>query len=430
MKILTSHTLVMLAVLLAVLPGHSVAQEQTEKVVTSPISTPAQPGAITSRQQLDDQVRRFADRYHARMSIAVDRMREYPLTPDQFQLAQYWRTMSRVTSVEIAIGSNAVTNLLDMMVLTSLGRMVIEEHWVPEQFGEEIGQPLLDASRALEKDIWDLANVVLTSEQQTDMLTMIRNYRSEHPGQVNPWWIRMDQFSSQRAARLSAIKRSGGLLKEVRRARETAEEFQDYAERALFYTQRAPGIVSGRMESSVLQLLGGPQVTQMLEDSERFIDAIEQLVRVFEDLSEERLAVIDQFMEGLSRQREALFSDFTTASPESQLILSDLRAIVESSERIAATLDTGNEPAEPVDISEYRALTSEVTQATIELTKLVDAVSGVTKSPEDIVAVVDHIAAGQERVLNRLLLITLISIAFFLICLFAYRFAMAKNRYP
>ena len=365
------------------------------------------------------------------MSIAVDRMREFPLSREQYQLAQYWRTMSRVTSVDLAIGSNAVTNLLDMMVLTSLGRMVIEQYWVPERFGNEYGQPLLDASRALEKDVWNLADAVLTSEQQSEMLTMIRNYRDEYPDQINPWWIRMDQFSSQRAARLNAIKRSGGMLKEVRMARETAEEFQDYAERALFYMQRAPGIVSGRMESSVLQLLGGPQVEQMLEDSDRFIDAVEQLVQLFEDLSEERLAVIDQIMEGLDQQREALFSDFTTASPEAQLMLSDLRAIVESSERITTTLNAGNEPSEPsepVDIAEYRALTSEVTQATIELTKLVDAVSGITESSEDIVAVVDHLTAGQERVLNRLLLIMLISIAFFFVCLFAYRFAMAKRR--
>ena len=428
MKILTSHTLVVLAALLAVSPGFSAAQERTENVVIAPMNTSGQPGAITSRDQLDEQVRRFADRYHSRMSIAVDRMREYPLSPDQYQLAQYWRTMSRVTSVDLAIGSNAVTNLLDMMVLTSLGRMVIEQYWVPDQFGKEYGQPLLDASRALEKDVWDLADAVLTSEQQSEMLIMISNYRNEYPDQVNPWWIRMDQFSSQRAARLRAIKQSGGLLKEVRKARETAEEFQEYAERSLFYMQRAPGIVSGRMENTALQILGGPQVTQILEDNDRFIDTVQQLVRVFEDLSEERLAVIDQFMEGLSQQRESLFSDFTTASPEAQLMLSDLRAIVESTERIAATLSTGNEPSEPVDIAEYRALTSEVTQATIELTKLVDAVSGVTDSPDDIVAIIDHIAAGQERVLNRLLIILLISIAFFFVSLFAYRYAMAKGK--
>ena len=330
-----------MAALLAVSPNYSAAQQRTENVVVAPVGETRQPGVITTRQQLDDQVRRFADRYHARMSIAVDRMRKQPLEPEQFQSAAYWRMMARVSSIDIAIGPNAVTNLLDMMVLATLGRTVLEQYWVPERFGEEFGRPLVEASRAMEEDIWDIADAVLTPELQEEMRIMIRNYYDQNPDQIHPWWVRMDRFSGQRAARLNAIKRSGGLLKEVRKARETAEELQEYAERALFYTQRAPGIISGRMENSMLQILGGPQVTQILEDSNRFIDSVEQLVQAFEDLSAKRLAAVDQLIEGLSEQREGLFSDFNTASPEAQLMLSDLRAIVESTERITSTLNTG-----------------------------------------------------------------------------------------
>ena len=416
-------TVLVVMTLLAVLPNFAAAQQRTERVVIAPVDTAGQSGVITSRQQLNDQVKRFADRYHARMSIAVDRMYEHPLTPAQFQSAQYWRTMSRVTSIEIAIGPNAVTNLFDMMVLTSLGRMVIEEHWVPERFGEEYGQPLLDASRALEEDIWNVADAVLTLELQEEMRTMIRNYRIQNPDQVNPWWIRMDQFSGQRAARLNAIRRSGGLLREVRRAREAAEEFQEFAERALFYVQRAPENVAGKIEGSVLRLLGGPQVAQMLEDSNRFVGSIEQLVQAFEDLSEKRVAVIDQLLEGLDQQRESLFSDFNTASPEARLMLSDLRVIVESAERINTELSAN----EPIEIAEYRALTADVAQVTTELATLVEAVNDVTNNPDDLVTIIDHFAAGQERVLNRALLVLLISIAFFFICLIGYRFVNRRR---
>ena len=115
-------------------------------------------------------------------------------------------------------------------------------------------------------------------------------------------------------------------------------------------------------------------------------------------------------------------------------MLGDLRAIVESAERITATLsagnagNAGNEPSEPVDIAEYRALTADVTQATIELTKLVDAISGVADSPDDIVAIVDHLLAGQERILNHLLIVILISIAFFFACLLGYRYVTSKHK--
>jgi hypothetical protein len=55
------------------------------------------------------------------MSNAVERMRRFPLDPAQYEWAQNWEMMSSKTAVDIAIGSNAVTNLLDMMVLTTLG---------------------------------------------------------------------------------------------------------------------------------------------------------------------------------------------------------------------------------------------------------------------------------------------------------------------
>ena len=423
---LTLTTIVMAMMLLAVLPDYSVAQQRTERVVVAPVTAAGQPGVITTRQQLDEQVRRFADRYIKRMSVAVDRMRKYPLTAAQFESVQNWETMSSTTVVDIAIGSNAVTNLLDMMVLTTYSRMVIEDYWVPERFGDETGRPLLVASLALERDIWNLADAVLTPELQSEMQTMIRNYRTEHADQVNPWWIRMDQFSGQRAARLNVVRRSGGLLREVRRARETAEEFQEFAERALFYLQRAPGIVFNTMETSTLQMLGGPQVTQLLEDYSHFVETVDQLVKLIEALPRERSAIVDQLMEGLDQQRKAFFNDFPSASPEARLMLDDLRAIVETTERITATLNSGNDPSEPMDIAEYRALTADVTQAAIELKKLVDAVSGVTESPVDIVTTIDHFAAGQERVLNRLLIILLICITFFFVCLAGYRLVTVK----
>ena len=182
------------------------------------------------------------------------------------------------------------------------------------------------------------------------------------------------------------------------------------------------------METSALQLLGGPQVLQLLEDYSRFVETVGQLANLIETLPSERSAIVDQLMEGLDQQREAFFNDFPSASPDVRLMLDDLRVIVESAERITASLNSGDEPSEPVDIAEYRALTADVTQAAIELTKLVDAVGVVTEKPIDLVTAVDHVVAGQERILNRLLVILLISIAFFFVCLSGYRFVAVKVR--
>lgn len=128
-------TILVVMTLLAALPDNSAAQQRTERIVIAPVSAASQPGAITTRRQLDEQVRRYADRYISQMSNAVERMRRFPLNPAQYEWAQNWEMMSGKSAVDIAIGSNAVTNLLDMMVLTTLGRLVIEKYWGQERFG-------------------------------------------------------------------------------------------------------------------------------------------------------------------------------------------------------------------------------------------------------------------------------------------------------
>lgn len=164
------------------------------------------------------------------------------------------------------------------------GKMVIRDYWKPEVFGEERGDILLQASTLVEADIWAIANDVLTTQQQRDLADLITEWHAENPEQIYPWMIRMSEFSGQRAASLNAVKQSGGMLKAVHQVRETAEEFQAFGERVLFYLQRAPGMTSNAMETSVLQLLGGRHVAEVMEDAGRFVSAVERLVDVVEAL--------------------------------------------------------------------------------------------------------------------------------------------------
>ena len=56
-----------------------------------------------------------------------------------------WKTVSYAAIVNVAIGQNAVTNLLDMMTLTRLSRLVVESYWIPEVLGEDLGAHFLQA---------------------------------------------------------------------------------------------------------------------------------------------------------------------------------------------------------------------------------------------------------------------------------------------
>jgi len=425
---LPGRTLVLTMTILFTVVGAAAcasAAPQTEEVVVAPIDGDSSGEAMT-RAELEDHVRRFADRYYTRMALAVATIRRTATSDEEVEKLQGWSTIAQATAVDIAVGPNPVTNLMDMMVLTSLEKMVIRDYWMPEVFGEERGGIMLQASTLVEEDIWTIANDVLTAEQQQDLAELVIEWHAENPDQIYPWMIRMSEFSGQRAASLNAVKQSGGMLKAVHQARETAEELQAFGERVLFYLQRAPGMTSNAMETSVLQLLGGRHVADIMEDTDRFVNAVERLVDVVEKLPGGRLTAVDQFVEGIREERRKLFEELSTAQPEMQAMLVELRMTLEVVDQIMARFDLDEQSSEPVNIAEYQALTGEVANAMTELRLTLGALGGVLDSSPALIAVVDQLVERESKMVNQLMLYAMLLILFFFVVLFAYRYASGK----
>ena len=82
----------------------------------------------------------------------------------------------------IAAAPNPEVGLLDMVVLTTLGRMIYEAHW-GKQYGDLV-QPAIVALRILETDIWRIATKALTAAEQTELRGLIKTWRRTHPQQV------------------------------------------------------------------------------------------------------------------------------------------------------------------------------------------------------------------------------------------------------
>jgi len=225
------------AIVVGAIPACATTEEgKTTQVVVASLGdgdTSSESGM--TREELEAHVRRFADRYITRIAIAANAVIEETTTAKQMYFMQDWKTVSYAAIVDVAIGPDAVTNLLDMMVLTKLSRLVVEDYWVPERMipaiGQEASAKFLQTFHDLEDDIWTIADDVLTQTQQDELEALVVEWRAENPDQHYPWYVRLSNFSGQRAASLNAVKQSGGLLKEVARAREAAEEMQAFGER-------------------------------------------------------------------------------------------------------------------------------------------------------------------------------------------------------
>jgi len=402
-------------------------QPTTEQVLIAPLSSDGRPQESTmTREELEDHVRRFADRYFTRVTLTVNEFGKATDSDELRALMHNWKTVSQASIVDIAIGQNAVTNLLDMMVITRLSRLVVESYWIPEEFGEELGAPFRQTYLDLEQDIWTVADDVLTPTQQDELRQLIDDWYAENPDQIYPWYVRLSDFSGQRAASLAAVEQTGGLLSEVARAREAAEEIQAFGERVLFYLQRAPMITTNEFESSVASSLQQPQIEAMVANTDRFISSVEKFVALIDELPDEQLAAIDQAMDRVGQERQALMQDFSQAEPGIRAVLTDVRPVVESIEHIVQLAKTPKPGAKPFDITQYTELVREAEGTARELSLLLEALREVAADEQGLKALVGELVAAEQVIARQTFWYLLALIAAFFVMLLIYRVVASR----
>jgi len=399
---------------------------QTANVVIAPLGSgdSASTSGIT-REELEDHVRRFADRYITRVALATNSVSNN--TDDQAlkEFMQRWKSVAYASVVDIAIGPNAVTNLLDMMTLTMLSRIMVENHWVPNALGSELGEDFLQTYVDLEEDIWTVADDVLTASQQDELKGLVIDWHTRNPKQIYPWYVRLSDFSGQRAASLAAVQQTGGMLKEVARAREAAEEIQAFGERVLFYLQRAPMITSAEFQASANDVLGGPHVSRAINDMDRFVAAVERLVNSVEDLPGSRLAAVDQIMDRIGEERAALVRDLASSEADFASLLAELQPALDSLERLTAS-DEQDPDSKPFDINEYTALIGESATTAIELRRLAETVDSLMQNSAELSNLVEAMVEAEHAMVDRAFMQAIALIFIFFLALLGYRFLAGR----
>lgn len=401
---------------------------QSTQVVVAPLGSSA--NATTSgmtREELEDHVRRFADRYITRVAVAANRVKnESDDDPKIMNFMQRWKAVSYTSVVDIAIGQNAVTNLMDMMTLTRLSRLMVESYWAPEYLGPELGEGLLQAYVDLEEDIWTVADDVLTAQQQQELKDLIDDWHARNPEQIYPWYVKMSDFSGQRAASLAAVQQSGGMLQEVARAREAAEEIQAFGERVLFYLQRAPMITSAEFGSGASEVLGGPEISGAMDDMDRFVTAVERLVDVVEQLPGGELEAVNQFMNRVGEERRALIQDIGSSDTDISNLIVELLPVLESLERTVVAAKIKNPDSKPFVISEYTDLVSESATTALELRLLVEKIDSLMRNSEELPPLVALIVDAENQMVDRAFLQAIALILVFFAALLGYRLLARK----
>ncbi|MHC4128968.1 MAG: hypothetical protein ACYTE6_10760 [Planctomycetota bacterium] len=442
---------VSLACLVLCATGCASSQQSTGDISSVKQQQGIGPGGLTA-DQIQSQIMGFSDTYSAYMRQAVAEVMSADVTPQQRANAHRALLNSIYGAITIASSPNSLIAVMDMAVLVTLERTVVEEHFMP-LFGDRM-LPVLNVLKTAEAEIWELAGQVLEPEQVEELHEIINRWRADHPDQTVINTVRLSELGQYRRQ----IRETGGkqrssvfsflyvdplagldpTMREIQRTRELTE-------RVFFYSERVPVLVYWMARSLYYDLAAGAEMQQIMGNtttfaavSERFADSIEgfpdviaeqrdaAVTQLTENITVERERAINQFMDGLTDQRQAFMDDLRAEEERLTGALAELKETIEAGTQLTSSFDAlvarfesdpGEPAGEPFDIREYRQTAVELAQAARDLdalVKSVDQLMATAQPGEDeplLVATVEAVETSGARLIDRAFLRALVIVA-------------------
>jgi hypothetical protein len=339
---------------------------------------------VVTSAELQLELMSYADRYAATVAQAVDDVERMDVAPEVRRAILGDMVFSAAAAFTIAADADPQLALLDLVVMTSLGRMVYEEYW-PERLGGATA-PVIVAFEKLERDIWNVASPILDTDQQQELRERITLFREHNPELSTFSHLRFADFPSRRPSSTFQKKTSGGIFSSVKNITEQVEQTRILAERAMFLSTRLPLLTGGFADIWTTRLSYNPAVEELRANLDTFAAVSDRLAGVAEQLPEtisaERQAAIEQAAQeasvlrndaleqvfaGIAEERRAILQQLVEEEQRLGGLITELRHTLAEANTLTVGVDglaqrfaVGEPPPpgvveEPFDIQDYRA---------------------------------------------------------------------------
>jgi hypothetical protein len=289
---------------------------------------------------LRGQVMRFADDYSETLAQACDELINNTTNVPARIAALRWKLTGATAAWIDATGQNPSLNAIDLVVLATISRMVVEDYGM-EKYGNEV-LPLLETQRKLETNAWTLVNGVLKPNQQQELRDLIVKWRQQNPHLRYVGATRFREFAESignvpAATTVKAnsifsllyIDPMAGLDPTV----VAIEQVRQLAEGMMYYAQRAPMLLSWQMQLLTYAVSQQPAAIGLLEDvdrlsksSEIFAQTAQQLPQIIND---QRQAAINQILTNLDAEEKKV-----------QGLLAQTHATLEAGNQMATSVNS------------------------------------------------------------------------------------------
>ena len=408
-------------------PRKRAAQEHSDKV-----------------RKLQLEVMRFADEYVGRTREAVTKFQSGVKSPDDRLALQNWKVQQASSAYTIASGANPVSNALDMVVLATLSRMVIDDSWARDGYGAAV-RNVQETYRTLETEAWQLVNGVLNGEQIASLHQTITQWRAKNPNVRAVSYIHFRDFaraagpSDQSTAGTGSLLSFVGIdpLSNLDPAVQELAQTRQLAERAIYYMQRAPDLLDMQVERLTYQVAVMPETRSLLASADRISlvgSSSDRLVDSLPDLLDhQREALVAQLTQTLNsqsaslgtladRMRNTLQAGTNTATAVNGALQSFERISTLFAKKPQPASATPQPPGKPFDISDYTAMLAQAASTARELDNLAQHGDQLTPALR---AATQDAAMRAQGILNHLflllVLLVLVIAAAALLAALAYR---------
>jgi hypothetical protein len=427
-------------------------QGKSQKVVSTTVTA------------LESEVMRFADDYASTVAQAADDFAAASTNTEIKVLALRWKLEQAEAAYVNAANRNPVVNGLDMIVLATLSRMVIESQ-LASSTSVDSGTRLLAEHRRLETNSWSLMESVLKEGQKAELRGMLQEWRAANPHVRYVAGTRFREFAvglgkapgptkskPTSIFNLLFIDPMAGLDPTARAIEETRQS----AERFTYYAQRAPVLLSWQIQLLSYQLADQPAPRQLLADTERISKSAVVFARTADQIpslvDQQREAAIRQLFEGVAAERTNLFESLASGKEKFHGLLSESRETLIAGDEMATSVDHALQslhafvrfvsPASvsnaappaaaaarkrPFDVLDYGQAASQVGAMATNLNALLTSVN---ESVPQAVSLVREARTGAQRLVDRIfwlaLCFGLIMIAAIVAGACSYRFMVAR----
>jgi hypothetical protein len=399
-------------------------------------------------QDLQLSVMRYADEYVGRSNEAMNRFKGDTQNPEERLHVQNWKLQQATSAYTIATGPNPIANALDMVVLASLSRMVLDDVWVA-QVDTARSHQVQETARSLEAGAWQLVSGLLNEAQSTQVREGIAKWRAEHPNVRSVAYIHFRDFAKAVNSPLGGEESSGNLFSFIGidpfaqldpAVREIAQTRQ-LAERSIYYMQRAPDLLDMQVERLTYQFAVLPETKAFLGDLGRASligSASDQLVRTLPSvLEKEREALVAQLVRVLNDESAnvgSMAGELRTTLQAGTETSNAIHAALETVERITGQFaskpgsDDSGEKKPPFDIRQYTEMLKQATAATQELQALAGRADAILPALR---TATEEAAGRGTQLMNHLFLLLalliLIAVAATLMAALVYRRIVARS---